>query len=140
MNSGVPSQHQTLAHRSVFQQYEPPIGDSLAVKRRFPRKAGRRTFRVGLILLGSLSTLIFASSALGATSVGLGSRELLGAGRLDDHEHGPDDDVRRSRSRSLLLGDRRSDGTGRRTHRWGRPQSKLIILATMSFDLTILVY
>jgi hypothetical protein len=73
MNSGVPSQHQTLTHRGVSQQHESPIGDSLAVKRRrSPRKAGRRTFRVGLILLGSLSSLIFASSALGATSVGLG--------------------------------------------------------------------
>jgi hypothetical protein len=72
MNSGVPSQHQTPTHRGVSQQHEPPTGDSLAVKRRSSRKAGRRTFRVGLILLGSLSTLIFASSALGATSVGLG--------------------------------------------------------------------
>jgi hypothetical protein len=73
MNSGVRSQHQTtLAHRSVCPQHEPPTGDSLAVKRSSPRKAGRRTSRVGLILLGSLSTLIFASSALGATSVGLG--------------------------------------------------------------------
>jgi hypothetical protein len=72
MNSGVPSQHQTLAHRGVSRQHESPAGDSLAMKRRFPPKAGRRTFRVGLILLGSLSTLIFASSALGATSVGLG--------------------------------------------------------------------
>ncbi len=52
MNSGVPSQYQ--------------------VPQRSPLKAGRRTFRVGLILLGSLSTLLFASSALGATSVGLG--------------------------------------------------------------------
>jgi hypothetical protein len=72
MNSGVPSQHQTLAHRGVSPQHEPPTGDSLAVKRHSPQKAGRRTFRVGLILLGSLSTLIFAGSALGATSVGLG--------------------------------------------------------------------
>ncbi len=72
MNSGVPSQHQTLTHRGVSQQHEPPTGDSLAVKRRSPRKVGRRTFQVGLILLGSLSTLIFASGALGATSVGLG--------------------------------------------------------------------
>jgi Ice-binding-like len=72
MNSGVPPQHQALAHRGASHQYEPSIGGSLAVKRRFPRKTGRRTFRVGLILLGSLSTLIFASSALGATSIGLG--------------------------------------------------------------------
>jgi hypothetical protein len=72
MHSGVPSQHQALAHRGVSRQYEPLTGDSLAVKPRSPRRAGRRTFRAGLILLGSLSTLIFASSALGATSVGLG--------------------------------------------------------------------
>ena len=72
MNSGVPSQHQTLTHRGVSQQQESPTGDSLARKRRSPWKTGWRTFRVGLILLGSLSTLIFASSALGATSVGLG--------------------------------------------------------------------
>jgi hypothetical protein len=72
MNSGVPSQHQTVAHRGVSRQYEPPTGDSLAAKRCSPWKTGRRMFRVGLILLGSLFTLIFASSALGATSVGLG--------------------------------------------------------------------
>jgi hypothetical protein len=72
MHSGVPSQHQTLAHSGVSQRHEPPTGDSLAAKRRSPRRAGRRTFRVGLILLGSLSTLIFADSALAATSVGLG--------------------------------------------------------------------
>jgi hypothetical protein len=72
MNSGVPSQHQALAHRGVSRQHEPPTGDSLAGKRRSPRRSGQRTFRVGLILLGSLSTLIFTSSALGATSVGLG--------------------------------------------------------------------
>lgn len=72
MNSGVPSQHQTPTHRGVSQQHEQPTGGSLAVKCRSPWKTGRRTFRMGLILLGSLSTLIFASSALGATSVGLG--------------------------------------------------------------------
>jgi Ice-binding-like len=72
MNSGVRSQFQTPTHHGVSPQHESPTGDSLAVKRRSPRKAGRRTFRVGLLLLGSLSTLIFASSAFGATSVGLG--------------------------------------------------------------------
>jgi hypothetical protein len=72
MNSGVPSQQQTPMHRGVSQQHEPPTGDSLVVQRRSPRKVRRRTFRVGLCLLGALSTLIFASSALGATSVGLG--------------------------------------------------------------------
>jgi hypothetical protein len=62
MNSGVPP------------EYESPSSDSLAVSRRSALQAGRRTFRVGLLLLGSLSTLLFASSALGATAtVGLGS-------------------------------------------------------------------
>jgi hypothetical protein len=62
MNSGVPS------------KYESPSSDSLAVSRRSAPRAGRRMFRVGLLLLGSLSTLLFASSALGATAtVGLGS-------------------------------------------------------------------
>jgi hypothetical protein len=61
MNSGVPQQH------------ESPLRDSLAVSRRSRFRTGRKTFWTGLILLGSLSTLIFASSALGATaSVGLG--------------------------------------------------------------------
>jgi hypothetical protein len=60
MNVGVPRKH------------ESPTRDSLAMSRRSALRAGGRTFRVGLILLGSLSTLIFASSALGATaSVGL---------------------------------------------------------------------
>jgi hypothetical protein len=72
MNSGVPSQHQTRTHRGVSQQHQPPIDGYLAVKRRSLQKAERSTFRVGLILLGSLFTLIFASSALGATTVGLG--------------------------------------------------------------------
>ncbi len=62
MNGGVPQQH------------ESPAGDFPAVSQRSPARAGRRTFRVGLILLGSLAGLIFASSALGATAtVGLGT-------------------------------------------------------------------
>src|SRR5580693_9149734 len=62
MNSGVPP------------KYESPSRDSLAVSRRSALRAGRRTFRVGLLLLGSLSTLLFASSAMGATAtVGLGT-------------------------------------------------------------------
>jgi hypothetical protein len=62
MNSGVPP------------KYESPSSDSLAVNRRSALRAGRRTFRVGILLLGSLLTLLFASSALGATAtVGLGS-------------------------------------------------------------------
>ncbi len=62
MNSGVPQPHESLS------------SDSLAVSRRCLSQAARKPFRVGLLLLGSLSTLVFASSALGATaSVGLGS-------------------------------------------------------------------
>jgi len=61
MNSGVP------------QTYESLLGDSLAVTRRPLFRAGGRTLRVGLVLLGLLSTLFFVSSALGATAtVGLG--------------------------------------------------------------------
>jgi hypothetical protein len=62
MNSGVPS------------KYESPPRDSLPASRRSASRVGRRAFRGGLLLLGSLSTLLFASSALGATAtVGLGS-------------------------------------------------------------------
>src|ERR1039458_8252809 len=62
MNSGVP------------QTYESPLSGSLAVSRRQVFRAGPKTFRVGVLLLGSLSTLLFASSALGASaSVGLGT-------------------------------------------------------------------
>jgi hypothetical protein len=58
----------------VQQQHESPSGDSLVASRRSPLRAGRRSSRVGLILLGSLASLIFASSALGATAtVGLGT-------------------------------------------------------------------
>jgi Ice-binding-like len=62
MNSGVPQPHELLR------------GDSLPACRRPPSRAGRRTRRAGFLVLGLLSTLLFASSALGATaSVGLGS-------------------------------------------------------------------
>jgi hypothetical protein len=62
MNVGVPPKH------------ESPAGDFLAANRRSAPQAGRRTSRVGLALLASLSTLLFASSALGATAtVGLGT-------------------------------------------------------------------
>src|SRR6202011_4114159 len=58
----------------VPQPHESRLSDSLAVSRRRPPRAGAKTFRVGLLLLGSLSTLLFASSALGApATVGLGS-------------------------------------------------------------------
>jgi Ice-binding-like len=62
MNSGVP------------QTYESLFGVSLAVSRCRLVRAGGKTLRVGLLLSALLSTLIFASSALGATAtVGLGS-------------------------------------------------------------------
>jgi hypothetical protein len=61
MKSGVPPKH------------EPPLSDSLAVSRRRPFGAGK-TYRAGLLLLGLLSTMLFASTALGATAtVGLGT-------------------------------------------------------------------
>jgi hypothetical protein len=60
--TGVPQTHQSLP------------SDSLAVSRRRPLRADGRTFGIGLLLLGLLSSLIFASSAMGApASVGLGS-------------------------------------------------------------------
>jgi Ice-binding-like len=61
MNHGVPP------------KYQSPSSDSPAARRcSFPR-ADRKTLRAGLLLLGTLSTLLFASSALGATAtVGLG--------------------------------------------------------------------
>jgi len=62
MNSGVP------------QAYEPLFSDSLAVSRRPLFRAGGKMFRAGFLLLGLLSTMLFASSALGATAtVGLRS-------------------------------------------------------------------
>jgi ice-binding like protein len=62
MNSGVPP------------KYESSSSGSLAANRRSVLRVGRKTFRVGLLLLGLLSSLLFASSALGAAAtVGLGS-------------------------------------------------------------------
>ena len=61
MKSGVP------------QTYESPLRDSLAVGRHPVLRAGRKTL-TGLLLLASMSTLLFASSALGAAAtVGLGT-------------------------------------------------------------------
>src|SRR5271170_7251560 len=61
MKRGVPSKHPS------------PTSDDLAVSRRPHLRAGAGTLRVGLLLLGMLSTLIFTSSALAAAaSVGLG--------------------------------------------------------------------
>jgi Ice-binding-like len=63
MKSGVP------------QKYESPLCDSPAVSRA-PRGLGIKTLRAGVLLLCSLSSLLFASSALGATAtVGLGTAE-----------------------------------------------------------------
>ena len=68
MNSGVP------------QTYESLFSDSLAVSRRPLFRAGAKMFRVGFLLLGLLSTMLFASSALGATAtVGLGSAASFSA-------------------------------------------------------------
>ena len=62
MQSGVPRMYESLS------------GDSLAISRRPVFRAGGKMCRAGLLLLGSLSTLLFASSALGASAtVGLGS-------------------------------------------------------------------
>src|SRR6202167_6570102 len=62
MNHGVPP------------KYESPFNDSPAVSRRSTLRAGRKMCGAGLLLLGSLSALLFASSALGASAtVGLGS-------------------------------------------------------------------
>src|SRR5580692_10773198 len=61
MNHGVPPKFQS------------PSSDFLVVSRRSTLRAGSKMFRAGLLLLASLSTLLFASSALGATAtVGLG--------------------------------------------------------------------
>jgi len=61
MNHGVPP------------KFPSPSSDSPAVSRHSSLRAGRRTFRAGLLLLGTLSTLLFAGNALGATAtVGLG--------------------------------------------------------------------
>jgi len=62
MNVGVPS------------TYESPTSDSLPACRRPLLRAAHKTSRAGLLVLGLLSSLLFASSALGATAtVGLGS-------------------------------------------------------------------
>src|ERR1700732_1451721 len=58
----------------VPQTYESPRSDYLAVSRRCFSRASTKTVRVGVVLVGLLSTLVCAGSALGATaSVGLGS-------------------------------------------------------------------
>jgi Ice-binding-like len=60
-------------NRGVPQKQELLFSDSLAVSQRPVVRAGAKMFRAGLLLLGLLSTLLFASSAMGATAtVGLG--------------------------------------------------------------------
>jgi hypothetical protein len=61
-------------NRGVPQTSESPGGDSLAAGRKPRARARANTLRGALILLASLFTMLFASSALGATaSVGLGT-------------------------------------------------------------------
>jgi len=61
-------------NRGVPRTSESPSGDSLAAGRKPRARARANTLRAALILLASLSTTLFASSALGATaSVGLGT-------------------------------------------------------------------
>jgi hypothetical protein len=57
VNSGVP------------QTYELLLSDPLAVIRRSLYWTGGKTFRAGLLVLGLISTVLFASSALGATRI-----------------------------------------------------------------------
>ncbi len=58
----------------VRQTCKSPSSDSLAASRRSRFGARSKMFRAGLLMLGLLSGLLFASSALGATpTVGLGS-------------------------------------------------------------------
>ncbi|HEV3070604.1 MAG TPA: ice-binding family protein [Solirubrobacteraceae bacterium] len=68
MNHGVPQKHESLFSDSLAASQRP------AASRRPVVRAGAKMFRAGLLLLGLLSTLLFASSAMGATAtVGLGS-------------------------------------------------------------------
>jgi hypothetical protein len=52
----------------VPRTYKSPRGDVFAISRRPLPGAGSKTFRAGLLLLGTLSALIFTSSALSATA------------------------------------------------------------------------
>ena len=73
MNGGVPSKYGSPLSEHLAAS-GPPLGDRLATSPSPLFRAGRKTFRAGLLLLGMLSTLIFTSSALAAAaSVGLGT-------------------------------------------------------------------
>jgi hypothetical protein len=62
MNDGVPAKHRS------------PLGDLLAAGRRSRSRRGHRAYRAGVLVSALLSTLLLASSALGAAApVGLGS-------------------------------------------------------------------
>jgi Ice-binding-like len=75
MHSGVPPTYGSPTRDSLAVSRRPSFqAGSLPVSRRHPFRGARKTSRVGLLLFGVLSTLIFASSALAATAtVGLGS-------------------------------------------------------------------
>jgi len=62
-------------NRGVPQMGQSPVGDPLAVARRDAFAGGRRA-RVAALMLGLISTLMFATSAMGATAtVGMGTAE-----------------------------------------------------------------
>jgi hypothetical protein len=79
MNPGVPQKQESLSR------------DSLAVSQRTILWTSGSTFRVGLILVGLLSTLAFASSTLGAkANLGLGSAArpfVLGGSTITNTSH-----------------------------------------------------
>ena len=98
MKSGVPPKH------------ESPPSDSLAVSRRPVSRAGRKTFRVGAVPARTAVQPAVREQRPGRRrdrGPGNGG-QLLGAGRLDGHQHRPHDDVRRPGPEPRLVGDRRS--------------------------------
>lgn len=101
MNSGVPP------------KYESPSGDSLAVSRRSAPRPGRMTLRVGLLLARIPIHPPLCEQRSGRhRNRGLGiCCQLLGAGRLDRHQHRPDNDVRRLGFVPRHVGDRRTART-----------------------------
>lgn len=64
-------------NRGVPHSFESPTGASLATHRRPPAHTGRSAFRAALIVLASLSTLVFTASAMAASaSVGLATASI----------------------------------------------------------------